>query len=243
LLVILSTLLFLVILAQGFFLTFYFSLDYNTVNFQLHSVASELLKEQGTFLENFENNSVLIDEQISKTIEEKYYKDYDCGFLDCIKKTNDPFSLVSKNAQNYWRNKSLLSLLVLFILAGIVFLLVEHKSTFFLLSSILFGIASLFFLELNFIAEFISNSFFAFGGDLSASSFLGFFSVFLVKSPLVFNLFLGTAILLLVVWLVMKFLEMKSEFSELFNKVSGWFKKEPKMQQDVKKILSKKKYK
>ena len=47
LLVIFSVLFFLCLIVQGFFLTVYFSLDYNTVNPQLSSVALGLLEKQG----------------------------------------------------------------------------------------------------------------------------------------------------------------------------------------------------
>ena len=225
LLVIFSVLFFLCLLVQGFFLTVYFSLDYNTVNPQLSSVALGLLEKQGI---PSQLNSSFIQEQVSKMVEEKYYGIYDCKFFNCIQKTNEPFSLVSKHSRDYWQTKFFSSLIVFFILALIIFLLVEHKSNFFILSSALFGLSSLVFLKLDIIAEFILKPFFSVSekiGDLSFSSFLELFSVFLVKAPLVFVLFLTAGILLLVVGFIIKLFGVGFEISGLINRMSGWFRK------------------
>lgn len=223
LLVAFSVLFFLCLLVQGFFLTVYFSLDYNTLNPQLSSIASELLEGKKISSLNFGNSQ----EQISSTIEEKYYKRYDCKFFDCIQKTNEPFSLVSKHSQDYWKTKFFSGLIVLLVLVIIIFLLVEHKSNFFILSSALFAVASLAFLKLDVLAEFILKPFFSVEDKLGgfSSSFLELFSVFLVKAPLVFALFLSAGILLLAVGLIMKLFGIGFEISGGINKISEWFKK------------------
>jgi hypothetical protein len=225
LLVIFSILFLLCLIIQGFFLTVYFSLDYNAVNPQISSVALGLLEKQGVLSQV---NSSLIQEQVSRMVEEKYYGNYDCNFFDCIKKTNDPFSLVSKHAQEYWKSKFFFFLIVLLVLAVIIFLLVEHKSSFFLLSSALFAISSLPFLKLDVLAEFILKPFFSVSekiGDLSFSSFLDLFSVFLVKSPVVFVWFLGIAISLFIIWIIIELFKVGFEISVLVTKFSGWFRK------------------
>lgn len=229
-LVIFSVLFLLGLLVQGFFLTVYLSLDYDTLNPQLSSVASDLLEEQGI---PSEINSSFIDEQVSEMIEEKYYQSYDCKFFDCIKKTSDPFSLVSRHAQDYWRTKFFSFLVIPLLLLGAVFLLVENKSNFFFLSSALFAISSFMFLKLEFLAGFILKPFFSIGdklGDLSFSSFLELFSVFLIKSPVVFVYFLTIGILFLVLGLIMKLFGIGFGISGFFNKVSEMVKKKEEVQ-------------
>jgi hypothetical protein len=225
LLVIVSVLFLLCLVVQGFLLTVYFSLDYNTVNPKLSSVASELLEKQGI---SSKVNSSFVQEQVSKMVEEKYYGIYDCNFFDCIQKTNEPFSLVSKHSQDYWKTKFFSSLIVFLVLALIIFLLVEHKSNFFILSSVLLAISSLAFLKLDIVMSTILKPFFSVSerlGDLPFSSFLELFSVFLVRSPLVFSLFLAIAISLFAIGLIMKLFGIGFEISELIEKISGWFKK------------------
>jgi len=264
LLVIFSVLFFLCLIVQGFFLTVYFSLDYNTVNPQLSSVASGILEKQGIqekLLENkpmmelyCQNNSefvfsepttnqvftipcedilgdsdVLIKKQISKRVEENYYKSYDCNFFDCVQKTQDPFSLVSKHAQEYWKNKFFSFLIVCLVLVGIIFVLVEHKSNFFLLLSALFAAASFMFFKLDIFAGWILKPFFSIQerlGDLSFSSILEMLSVFLSKSPLIFTWFFGIAILLLGIGLIFKIFGIGFEISALVEKVEKLFKKD-----------------
>jgi len=225
LLVIFSILFFLGLLVQGFFLTVYLSLDYNVLNPQLSSVTSDLLERQGI---SSEINSSLADGQVSETVEEKYYGNYDCKFFDCIKKTGDPFSLVSKHAQEYWGMKFFSFFIIFFILLGGMFLLIENKSNFFFLSSALFAASSFVFLKLEFLVNLILKPFFSVGdklGDLSFSLFLGLFSVFLVKSSLVFVYLFGIGILLLVAGLIIKLFGIGFEISGFFNKFSEMFKK------------------
>jgi hypothetical protein len=225
LLVLVSIMLFLGILVQGFFLTVYLSLEHDVVSPQITSIAKDLFEKQEL---PSEFNSSLVEEQISNMVEEKYYGSYDCNFFDCIQKTGEPFSLVSKHAQDYWKIKFFYFLIVLFLLLGGVFLLVENKSNFFILSSVLFIVASFVFLKLKLITELLLVPFLKMGdqsGDFSLSLFFNLFSVFLVKSPFVFKVFLGIGILLLIVGVIIKSLGIGFELSGFIERVSGWFKK------------------
>jgi hypothetical protein len=218
LLFILGILFFSCILIQGFFLTIYLSLDYNTVKPQISSIASNILEQQGV---SSQFNESFVQEQVSTMVEEKYSNNYDCKFFDCIQKTNDPFSLVSKHAQNYWKIKFFSALIIFFILALIIFFLVEHKSNFFLLSSVLFASSSIVFFKLDILAKFILEPFLNVGetvGNLSSSSILNMFSIFWSKSFLVFAWFIGIAIFFLIVWGIMELYEIGFEISRWFNK-------------------------
>lgn len=243
LLVISVVLFFLAILVQGFFLIVYLSLDYDSVNSRFSSIASGMLEEEVPL--------VLLEqsqEQISGMIEEKYYKEYDCKFFDCIKKTNESLSLVSKHAQDYWKGRFLSFLIVSLVLAGVVFLLVEHKPNFLFISSILFGLSSLIFLKLNSIATIILKPLFAAEsslGELSFYSFIDMFSIFLSRAPEVFIWFAVIGILFLVTWIIIKVLEIGFEISSIIEKISGLFGKKKDSQptpaeKEVKKSVSKK---
>ncbi len=233
LLVIFSVLFLFSLIVQGFFLTVYLSLDYNSVKPELSLVVSDLIKEEKNAYEFLEGKEELIENKISEEVGNKYYKEYDCGFWDCIQKTKDPFSLISKNAQDYWKNKFLSFLIVCLVLAVVVFLLVEHKSNFFILSSFIFGLASLCFLKLDGVADLILKPFFSIGeklGDLPFSSFLELFSVFLAKSSAVFYLFFVIGISFLVIWIIIEVFKAGFEIPIIIEKISGWFKKETDQQ-------------
>src|SRR4030042_1934878 len=124
----------LALIIQGFFLTVYLSLGYSLIKPEISAIALEMVKKQNS---NAAENSSSLENQVSAMIEEKYYQDYDCNFIDCFERTRDPFSLVSKHAQDYWRSKFFSFLPVCLILAAMMFILVEKKLNFLLLSSIL----------------------------------------------------------------------------------------------------------
>jgi len=177
------------------------------------------------FLENPDN---LVQTPVSNLIEDKYYSFYDCNFFDCVQKTQDPFSLVSKHAQDYWKIKSLYLLVVLVLLALLLFILVKSKSNFFILSSVFFLISSFFFLKLEFFVGFIINLFLNVGegfGGLFPLSFLQIFSIFLDKSKMIFVIFLVIGISLFVIGVIMKIFRWSVELSKVIDKFSGWVKK------------------
>jgi hypothetical protein len=203
--------------------------------------------------ELLESPEVFIQNRISKSIEEKYYWAYDCNFFDCIEKTEDPFSLVSKHAQDYWKVKFFSFLIISFLLLLGIFFLTKDKSNFFILSSVLFIASSLIFLKLKFILDVLFVFIFGIGkelGSLSFSSFLELFSVFLTKSSFVFMLFLIIGILFFIIGICIKLIGISSEVSEFIDRFVGWFKKKPNIQsvsqmksseKDIKKLAVKRK--
>lgn len=233
-LIFLTVLLFLGIIVQGVLLTIYLSLDHEEINPKISAFTLSLLEKNETFSDaNYSINSSIMEEQIYKTVEEKYYLTYDCNFFDCIEKTEDPFSLVSKHAQDYWKIKFFSFLIISLLLLSGVFLLTKNKSNFFILSSILFVASSLIFLKLKFIFDLFFVFVFGVGkdfGSLSFSSFLELFSVFLTKSSVVFIFFLIIGILFLIIGIGMKLIGISSEVSEFMDKFVGRFRKKPNVQ-------------
>lgn len=176
-------------------------------------------------VELLDDTEGFINNRISKTIQKKYYDEYDCGFFDCLEKTKDPFSLISKNALNYWKAKFFYSLIALFLLAIIIFLLVENKSNFFILSSLLFAFSSIVLFKLNVIVGIIFD-FFRKSieiGALSPSLIPEIFSLFLSKSSFVFVVFICVAALFLASGVIMK----------IFG-ISLWFKWKSESEPDSK---------
>jgi len=101
----------------------------------------------------------VLDYGINNFIEQTYYKDYECDFLNCIENLKDlktSFFLVSKEAHDYWKGKFYFSLIISFILVFLIFLLIEQKDNFpFVIGAVLI-ISSLPFMKLNLIFSIIS---------------------------------------------------------------------------------------
>ncbi len=85
----------------------------------------------------------IIESQAESLFEESYYQKYECDFWKCFKELNNPLFLVSEHAKDYWKSKYYSFLFVSILLAGLVFLLVERKTNFPVLTGILLILAFL----------------------------------------------------------------------------------------------------
>jgi len=99
----------------------------------------------------------IINIEIEQFINQTYYKDYDCGILDCLSKEGTPFFLMSKNTKDYLRGKFYLLLLVALVLLVIMFFLLENKKNLPFIFGILIMISSLPFIWINSLSKTLSN--------------------------------------------------------------------------------------
>jgi len=120
-------------------------------------------------------SEAILDYGINSLVDEIYYKDYDCGVLDCLKETETAFFLVSKEAKDYWNSKFYFLVMVSLILIALMFFLVEQKTNLPIITGSLLTISALPFMKLDWILSFISNN-----------SFLQIFAVFFTKAHTVF---------------------------------------------------------
>lgn len=154
-----------------------------------------------------QGKEAIIGEFINETVDQVYYRDYQCSISDCLKDKNTAFYLVSEKFHNYLSGKVYVLLLVSLILFGLILLLTEHRSNAFIIAGILLIIASLPFMKLESIAT-----------SLSGDSFSQIAKVFFANSYSVFIASLVLGILFLVVGIVIKLFSVGFKVSEFFNK-------------------------
>jgi len=174
----------------------------------------------------FQGYDAVIDYQLNIFVEEVYYEDYDCGFLECIKETERPFFLVSEKAKDYWKNKLYFSLIISIILIVAMFFLIEQKYNLPIVVGSLLAVSALPFMKLNWVLSF-----------LPASSFLQFFTIFFTKAYTVFLISFIFGIIILIVGIILKFFQIGFKINDLFSKFS---KKDKKVSsKEVKEIVKK----
>lgn len=157
----------------------------------------------------FQGSGAIIQHSTNTLIEEFYYKEYDCGFWECIKKVNigEPFVLVSEKAKDYWNSKFYLALVASLILIVLMFFLIETKHSLFIIVGSLSIISSLPFMKLNWLLSFISDE-----------SFLQFFTIFFTKAYNVFLISFIIGLALLGVGIGLKFFNVGFKISDLLSK-------------------------
>ena len=77
----------------------------------------------------------IIDEESDILIERYYYTEYTCGFLECIEKS--PIFLISQHAKDFWKKQVYVFLIISALLVVLIFLLVENKKNFPLITGFL----------------------------------------------------------------------------------------------------------
>lgn len=170
-----------------------------------------------------QGSDAIIDYSFNNFIEEIYYEDYDCGFLDCFEETGSPLFLISEKSQNYWNNKFYWALLISVVLVGLMFFLVEKKSNTFIVAGALLIVSALPFMKLDSVLSLFSDNF-----------ILEFLSVFFSQSYNVFLIMLITGIIVLVAGIVIKLFGIGFKISNVFSK------KDKKISKDsVKQIVKK----
>lgn len=122
-----------------------------------------------------QGSEAVVNYGINKFVEDVYYKNYDCEFLDCFKRTGTPFFLISEQARDYWNSKFYFFICISLILTALIFFLVEHKTNLLIITGSLLAISALPFIKFNSLLSFISDN-----------SFLQFFTVFFTKAYTVF---------------------------------------------------------
>ncbi len=149
----------------------------------------------------------IIDYGFNSFIEEIYYEDYDCGFLDCFTKTGSPAFLISEKSQNYWNNKFYLSLIVSIALIVLIFFLVDKKSSMFLVSGSLLIMSALPFMKLDAALSFFSDK-----------PFLEFLAIFFTESYTVFLIFIILGIVVFSIGILLKIFGIGFKISNIFSK-------------------------
>jgi len=169
----------------------------------------------------------VIGSLVDNVVKKFYYQEYDCNFLDCFKKNQQPFFLVSQKARDYWTSKFYLAMMASIVLIVLSFLLIEKKANFPILIGSLIILSSLPLFKLNWFLSLFGNSFY------------GLLSVFFSQSFTMFWRVLIIGIILLAVGIIFKLFKVGFKISEFFSKKDGVSKDE--VEEIVDKKISKSK--
>jgi hypothetical protein len=104
-----------------------------------------------------EGKEIMFDKGIDYLIKGAYYKQYDCEFMDCFKKTEVPTFLFSLKTYLFIRNIFYISLAVFFLLFILLFFLIEKKTNLPILAGSLLIISSLPFFRVANLINLIPN--------------------------------------------------------------------------------------
>ena len=87
-----------------------------------------------------------------------YSKKYECEFLECFKESGGSFIIISQHAKDFWKKQFYTFLIVSFLLAVLIFMLVEKKKNFPILIGALIIVGFLPLLAFYGIAKFVASS-------------------------------------------------------------------------------------
>jgi len=173
----------------------------------------------------------IIDAEVDSLIDGTYYKEYSCEFWKCLKEEN-PLVLVSQYAKDYWKNKYYNFLLISIVLAGLVFLLVEKKNNFPILTGVLLVVSFIPVANLDTIGKAIlkvilysAKRGIASLGELDISSFV---LIFFSKANDIFLRGFIFGLILVAIGIFLKLLKTGFKISHLFKKVESATKEEKK---------------
>ena len=182
-----------------------------------------------------EGPDAIIENQVETFAQEKYYKEYDCKFLNCFESEPAeewPSLLISKQAKNYWKSMYFTFLLISIILGILIFFLVENKTNFQIISGIILGVSFFIISMLNNIGESIINLISPFISGLtknvSSLEISSTLSVFFNKADIVFFIGLIIAIVLFLTGIIIKLFYIGFEIKEFFSKPTNKNKKDTK---------------
>jgi hypothetical protein len=156
----------------------------------------------------------LIEYGVNSLVDKYYHTEYDCGFWDCFEKEDIPLFLISAKAQTYWQSKFYFILMFTLALAALIFILVEKKTNFFLLTGILTIVASFSIRYLSRLASLFSSSSEGIGGYISQIVL-----IFLNQSRNVFIKLLLIGGALIIICIVLKIFKLGFVISNLFAKI------------------------
>lgn len=154
-----------------------------------------------------QGTSAIVDEMIKDIVHNIYYKEYDCNFIDCFKKSELPLFLISEKANNYIKSKLYLLLAISFALLVLMFLLIEKKTNMPILAGSLLAVSSLLFFKIDKLFFFIS--------DETAMKILG---IFFSKAYSVSLKLLIVAGVLILLGIVLKVFKIGFFISNVFSR-------------------------
>lgn len=141
--IIFSFILFLSLILMNIFLTLDLSSEYETIQLNHEKIL---------------NYQKIISPNETQTIEEIYYKNYSCSFLDCFSKEKNPLVFTSKIANDFWHNQFKFILMMSIILIISIFIFIKSKSSLFIISGICLTLSALPFIKTNWLNNILMKN-------------------------------------------------------------------------------------
>ena len=144
-----------------------------------NDVEDYIFNEQGfTFVVSCDTINKGIDAVVSEglenSVEDLYYREYNCDFWECLKESEYPFFLISEKSQNYFEDKFYLFLFISIVLLVLLFFFVETKQNFFILSGGAFVLVALPFMKLGLFFSLFGETITQFAGVFVSQSYTVF---------------------------------------------------------------------
>ncbi|MBS3070767.1 hypothetical protein J4407_00490 [Candidatus Pacearchaeota archaeon] len=151
-----------------------------------------------------QGEEAFIEYEAKQIVEEVYYSEYECGFVECFEKYQYPFFIISEHAKEYWKGKFYISFFVAILLAGIMFFLFENKGNFLIIIGSILIISVLPLTKIDSFVLFLGKNLF---GEIQILSdiFVKFISIMLSTSNTVLMILLFVGIFLIIIGLATKF--------------------------------------
>lgn len=165
----------------------------------------------------------IINYTINYLIQDFYYKDYNCTFVECFKETNVPLFLVSEHAKNYWKSLFNKSIIAILILIALTILLIEKKTNTPILTGSLFVASSLIISQLKNIGTAIAKLILspisaALSNESSKEIISQIVGIFFAESSKVFLWMFIAGIILIAIGIILK-------LTTLGIKIKNWIEK------------------
>jgi hypothetical protein len=189
----------------------------------------------------------LLTDSINNTVNDYYYKQYDCKLVKCIEK-GEITALISQQARAYWMSKFYLFLIISLVLIGLLFLLTEKKSNWFFLIGALFFVDSLIVSKLNVVGAWIAKALLLsikeiFSGELPKEVITQVVSLFFLESRTVFYIMIGIGIIFLLIGIIFVLFKIGMNVQYIIEKVKDEDIKEEEEEsvskEEVKEIVEK----
>jgi hypothetical protein len=135
-----------------------------------------------------EGKQIIIQEIEDDITLNLYNKEYSCGYWSCIKE-GTPEVLISKQSQEYWKNKFYLFLIISLAITALLFIIIDNKTNLPIIIGILLVISTLPILKLYDLIIWLLGK--------EWLQFLGIFETLLNKSTSIFNLSLFFGVILI----------------------------------------------
>jgi len=154
-----------------------------------------------------QGSEAVINHTVDDLVEQNYYKEYDCEFMDCFNQEGPPFFLLSKHSKDYFNHWFYICFIISILLAIGLFFFAQSKNGYPFLIGILLIVASLPFLGIGKIISMVIGW-----------EYAEIFSAFFTQSYAIFLIYIILGIIAIGTGIVLKFLSIGRFFGKLFKK-------------------------